>query len=103
MNEEPLPVPVPCDGDCSKLFLDEIGDLPLVMQVKLLHFLEQGRFRRVGSTRDQNADVRVIAATNRNLPDEVARKHFRADLYYRLNVVSLHVPPLRERPADIPG
>ena len=88
-------------ADGSTLFLDEIGDLPLPMQVKLLHFLEQGRFRRVGSTRDQNADVRVIAATNRNLFDEVNRG-FRADLFYRLNVVSLHVPPLRERTEDIP-
>src|SRR5438132_44120 len=89
-------------ADGSTLFLDEIGDMPLVMQVKLLHFLEQGRFRRVGSTRDQNADVRVIAATNRDLPQEVDHKRFRADLYYRLNVLSLHVPPLRERPEDIP-
>jgi DNA-binding NtrC family response regulator len=84
-------------ADGSSLFLDEIGDLPLVMQVKVLHFLEQGRFRRVGSTRDQNADVRIIAATNRNLPAEVEGQTFRADLYYRLNVVSLHLPPLRER------
>ncbi len=89
-------------ADGSTLFLDEIGDMPLMMQVKLLHFLEQGRFRRVGSTRDQNADVRVIAATNKNLPEEVDRQRFRADLFYRLNVVSLHVPPLRERPEDIP-
>ena len=88
-------------ADGSTLFLDEIGDMPLVMQVKLLHFLEQGRFRRVGSTRDQNADVRVLAATNRNLPDEIEHQRFRADLFYRLNVVSLHVPPLRERPEDI--
>ncbi len=89
-------------ADGSTLFLDEIGDMPLVMQVKLLHFLEQGRFRRVGSTRDQHADVRVIAATNRNLPQEVERQRFRADLFYRLNVVAFHVPPLRERPDDIP-
>lgn len=89
-------------ADGSSFFLDEIGDLPLVMQVKLLHFLEQGRFRRVGSTRDQNADVRIIAATNRDLESEVERQRFRADLYYRLNVVSLHVPPLRERTEDIP-
>jgi DNA-binding NtrC family response regulator len=88
-------------ADGSTLFLDEIGDMPLVMQVKLLHFLEQGRFRRVGSTRDQTADVRVIAATNRNLPEEVERQSFRADLFYRLNVVSLQVPPLRERPEDV--
>lgn len=89
-------------ADASSLFLDEIGDLPLLMQVKVLHFLEQGRFRRVGSTRDQNADVRIIAATNRNLPAEVERQTFRADLYYRLNVVSLHIPPLRERRDAIP-
>src|SRR2546426_2380147 len=89
-------------ADGSTLFLDEIGDMPLVMQVKLLHFLELGRFRRVGSTRDQNADVRVIAATNRSLPDEIDQQRFRADLYYRLNVLSLRVPPLRERPEDIP-
>ena len=88
-------------ADGSTLFLDEIGDLPRGMQVKFLHFLEQGRFRRVGSTRDQNADVRVIAATNRNLTVAVERKEFRADLFYRLNVVALHVPPLRERPEDI--
>src|SRR5713226_5658812 len=89
-------------ADGSSLFLDEIGDLPLPMQVKLLHFLEQGRFRRVGSTRDQGADVRIIAATNLNLAAEVERQRFRADLFYRLNVVSLHLPPLRERPEDIP-
>jgi DNA-binding NtrC family response regulator len=84
-------------ADGSSLFLDEIGDLPLLMQVKVLHFLEQGRFRRVGSTKDQNADVRIIAATNRNLTADVERQTFRTDLYYRLNVVSLHIPPLRER------
>ena len=88
-------------ADGSTLFLDEIGDLPLGMQVKFLHFLEQGRFRRVGSTRDQTADVRVVAATNRNLTVAVERKEFRADLFYRLNVVALHVPPLRERREDI--
>src|SRR5215210_3574648 len=89
-------------ADGSTLFLDEIGEMPLPMQVKLLQFLEQGRFRRVGSTRDQSADVRVVAATNRNLPDDVREGRFRADLFYRLNVVSLYVPPLRERPEDIP-
>jgi DNA-binding NtrC family response regulator len=89
-------------ADGSTLFLDEIGDLPLLMQVKLLHFLEQGRFRRVGSTRDHIADVRIIAATNRDLSTEVEGQRFRADLFYRLNVVSLHVPPLRERRNDIP-
>lgn len=88
-------------ADGSSLFLDEIGDMPLLMQVKLLHFLEQCRFRRVGSTRDQHADVRIVAATNRDLSADVERQRFRADLFYRLNVVSLHVPPLRERPEDI--
>jgi DNA-binding NtrC family response regulator len=90
-------------ADGSTLFLDEIGDMPLLMQVKLLHFLEQGRFRRVGSTRDQSADVRIIAATNRDLSMEIQRQRFRADLYYRLNVVSIPVPPLRDRPEDIPA
>src|SRR5215213_1414425 len=90
-------------ADGSTLFLDEVGDLPLPVQVKLLHFLEQGRFRRVGSTRDQSVDVRVIAATNRHLPQDVRDGRFRADLFYRLNVVSLHILPLRERPADIPA
>jgi DNA-binding NtrC family response regulator len=89
-------------ADGSSLFLDEIGDMPLLMQVKLLHFLEQGRFRRVGSTRDQIGDVRIIAATNRDLSADVERQRFRADLFYRLNVVALHVPPLRDRPQDIP-
>src|SRR4030095_7176246 len=89
-------------ADGATLFLDEIRDLAQPMQVKFLHFLEQGRFRRVGSTRDQNADVRIIAATNRNLPAEVERQTFRADLYYRLDVVSLHIPPLRERRDAIP-
>jgi DNA-binding NtrC family response regulator len=89
-------------ADGSTLFLDEVGEMPLQMQVKLLQFLEQGRFRRVGSTRDQGADVRVIAATNRNLPEDVRDGRFRADLFYRLNVVALYVPPLRERPEDIP-
>src|SRR5947208_3866133 len=89
-------------ADGSSLFLDEIGDMPLLMQVKLLHFLEQGRFRRVGSTRDQLADVRIIAATNRDLSADIERQRFRADLYYRLNVVSIQVPPLRDRPEDIP-
>src|SRR4029079_6776864 len=89
-------------ADGSTLFLDEIGDMPLLMQVKLLHFLEQGRFRRVGSTRDQHADVRIIAATNRDLSADIEQRGFRADLFYRLNVVSLHVPPLRKRTEDIP-
>jgi len=90
-------------ADGASLFLDEVGEMPLASQVKLLQFLEQGRFRRVGSTRDQNADVRIIAATNRNLAADVREGRFRADLFYRLNVISLHVPPLRERRTDIPA
>jgi transcriptional regulator with PAS, ATPase and Fis domain len=90
-------------ADGSSFFLDEIGDLPQPMQVKLLHFLEQGRFRRVGSTRDRSADVRIIAATNRRLAEDVQQGRFRADLFYRLNVISLHVPPLRDRREDIPA
>ncbi|MCA1815081.1 MAG: sigma-54 dependent transcriptional regulator [Acidobacteria bacterium] len=89
-------------ADGSTLFLDEIGELPQPTQVKLLHFLESGRFRRVGSTRDRSADVRVIAATNRRLAEDVKQGRFRADLFYRLNVISLHVPPLRERREDVP-
>ena len=88
-------------ADGSTLFLDEVGEMPLASQVKLLHFLEEGRFRRVGSTRDRAADVRIIAATNRNLPQDVRDGRFRTDLFYRLNVISLHIPPLRERPEDI--
>ena len=90
-------------ADGSTLFLDEVGEMPLQTQVKLLQFLEEGRFRRVGSTRDRSSDVRVIAATNRNLAEDVAAKRFRADLFYRLNVISLHVPPLRQRREDIPA
>jgi two-component system, NtrC family, response regulator AtoC len=90
-------------ADGSTLFLDEIGELAAPMQVKLLHFLEQGRFRRVGSTRDRSADARIIAATNRRLAEDVQQGRFRADLFYRLNVISLHVPPLRERREDVPA
>ncbi|HEV2862533.1 MAG TPA: sigma-54 dependent transcriptional regulator [Pyrinomonadaceae bacterium] len=90
-------------ADSSTLFLDEVGEMPPQTQVKLLRFLEEGRFRRVGSTRDRAADVRVIAATNRNLAEDVTAGRFRADLFYRLNVISLHVPPLRHRPEDVPA
>ncbi len=90
-------------ADGSTLFLDEVGEMPLQTQVKLLQFLEEGRFRRVGSTRDRSADVRIIAATNRRLAEDVQAGRFRADLFYRLNVISLHLPPLRERREDIPA
>lgn len=90
-------------ADGSTLFLDEIGEMPLTMQVKLLHFLENGSFRRVGATRDRRSDVRIVAATNKNLPDEVRQNRFRTDLFYRLNVITFYLPPLRERAEDVPA
>lgn len=83
------------------VFLDEIGELPLAMQAKLLTFLEDRRFKRVGGLRDIEVNVRVAAATNRDLEKEVEKGTFREDLYYRLNVIQLYIPPLRERPEDI--
>jgi len=84
------------------IFLDEIGELPLQLQAKLLHVLQDGTFARLGSREDRRVDVRVIAATNKDLERLVAHGAFRADLYYRLNVVTVRVPPLRDRREEIP-
>jgi len=84
------------------IFLDEIGEMSMAMQPKLLRFLENGEYRRVGGVSSLTSDVRVIGATNRNLIEEVDNKTFRSDLLFRLNVITLTIPPLRERKDDIP-
>ncbi|ELQ6110930.1 formate hydrogenlyase transcriptional activator FlhA [Cronobacter sakazakii] len=89
-------------ADKSSLFLDEVGDMPLDLQPKLLRVLQEQEFERLGSNKVIQTDVRLIAATNRDLRQMVADREFRSDLYYRLNVFPIHLPPLRERPEDIP-
>ncbi len=84
------------------LFLDEVAELPLKIQVKILRFLQEGSFERVGGEKKVSVDVRIISATNKNLKDQVKSGKFREDLYYRLNVIPIHVPPLRDRKSDIP-
>lgn len=89
-------------ADGGTIFLDEVGDMPLSLQAKLLRVIENGTFRRVGGTTDIKVDVRIIAATNKDLKREIEEGRFREDLYYRLNVIPIHIPPLRERKEDIP-
>jgi formate hydrogenlyase transcriptional activator len=86
----------------GSLFLDEIGDIPLELQPKLLRVLQEREFERLGSNRTQKVDVRIVAATHRDLEGMILEKQFRSDLYYRVNVFPITVPPLRERPDDIP-
>lgn len=88
-----------CTGD-GTLFLDEIGELPLSLQGKLLRVLESGEYQQLGQSKIRHSKARIIAATNRNLPEAVTRGHFRADLYHRLSVLNVHIPPLRERGED---
>jgi len=89
-------------ADGGTLFIDELGELAPALQAKLLRVLEDGHMRRVGATREQRVDVRIIAATNRNLAEDVAARRFREDLFFRINVLSVELPPLRQRRDDIP-
>jgi formate hydrogenlyase transcriptional activator len=89
-------------ADRGTIFLDEIGDIPLELQPKLLRVLQEREFERLGSTRTKKIDVRVVAATHCNLEEMIVQNQFRLDLYYRLNVFPIHIPPLRERKEDIP-
>jgi transcriptional regulator with PAS, ATPase and Fis domain len=84
------------------LFIDEVCEMDAAAQVKLLNVLDTGIYRRVGETRERKANLRVIAATNRNIREEVAERNFREDLYYRLDVIHIRIPPLRDRKEDIP-
>jgi two-component system response regulator PilR (NtrC family) len=89
-------------ADGGTLFMDEIGNMSVTMQVKLYRVLQEGKVRAVGSTEESDVDVRVIAATNKDLEKEIAEGRFREDLFYRLSVIPIHLPPLRERREDIP-
>jgi formate hydrogenlyase transcriptional activator len=89
-------------ADQGSLFLDEVGDIPVEIQPKLLRALQEREFERLGSTHTKKVNVRLVAATNRDLEKMIAAREFRSDLYYRLNVFPIRIPPLRERPEDIP-
>jgi two-component system response regulator HydG len=91
------------EADGGTLFLDEIADLPIELQGRLLRVIENGRVRPVGADHERTVDVRIVAATHRDLATAVAEKRFREDLFYRLNVLAVHVPPLRERADDLPA
>ena len=89
-------------ADGGSLFLDEIGEISAPFQAKLLRVLQEGEFERVGSSKTRSVDIRIIAATNRNLEEDVAAGKFREDLYYRLNVMPIYMPPLRREPKTFP-
>ncbi len=89
------------EADGGTIFLDEVGELPLTTQVRLLRVLENGEFMKVGSSKMQKADVRIVAATNLNMTEAIKKGKFREDLYYRLSTIEIHVPPLRDRKSDI--
>ena len=89
-------------ADTGTIFLDEIGDMSLKTQAKILRAIQEQTFQRVGGTRTITTDIRLIAATNKHLKDLIEQKMFREDLYYRLSVITIHLPPLRERKDDIP-
>jgi two-component system NtrC family response regulator len=89
-------------ADTGTIFLDEIGEMPMNLQAKLLRVLQEKTFERLGSTKPLTVDVRIVAATNKDLKEEISRGNFREDLYYRLNVLNIHLPPLRERIGDLP-